>query len=103
MAIRIIVRQDITEDGMFSGDWGDVDMDASAQKYLDTIQAKIEAKYPDADVDVEGIEQPTMSPVEIITDSYEREDYYTVQYAQATVEDIMNDVYNDFETWVVNS
>ena len=103
MSIKIVVRQDITEYGMFSGDWGDIDMDASAQKYLDTVLAKIEADFPDAEVDVEGIEQATLTPVEIITDSYETEDYHAVQYTHAAVEDILNDVYNDYETWVVNS
>ena len=94
---RIIVRQEATEDGMFSGDWSGVDMDASAEKFVDVLHAAIKKHHPDANVTVEAIDEPTMDPV--VIDGF---DYQDRDWVMSNVEDIINRTYEDFAAWVVN-
>ena len=102
MSIKIKVRECITEDGIFAGDWSGVDQDASAQKYIDILTERITAEFPDAEIDVEGINEQTLTPVDVITDRFETEDFNTVQRAEDTISNIIADVYQDYKSWVVN-
>jgi|CXWK01.1.fsa_nt_gi predicted DNA-binding protein len=93
---QIIVRQEATENGMFSGDWSGVDMDASAEKFVDVLHAAIKEQHPDANVTVEAIDEPTMDPV--VIDGF---DYQDRDWVMSNVEDIINRTYQDDATWVV--
>ena len=95
---QIIVRQEATENGMFSGDWSGVDMDASAEKFVDVLHAAIKEQHPDANVTVEAIDEPTMDPV--VIDGF---DYQDRDWVMSNVEDIINRTYQDFDAWVVNA
>lgn len=94
----INVKIDVTEDGMFSGDWSGVDMDASAEKHIEMVYAAIKQQFPDANVSVEGINEPTMTPVEVDGFAYSDRDYML-----SAVEDTINRCYQDFDAWVVNA
>lgn len=92
----IIINQDVTDDGMFSGDWSGVDMDASAEKYTDMVLAQVAERFPDASVTVNSVTEATQNV--IVLDGYVYPEYDEVY---SVVEDVMSRIYNDFESWVV--
>ncbi len=96
MSKDIIINQDITEDGLFSGDWANVDTDASAEKYTDMVLAQVSERFPDASVTVNSVMEATLDI--IVLDGYVYPEYDEVY---GVVEDVMNRIYSDFGSWVV--
>lgn len=96
MKHQIVINQDVTEDGMFSGDWSGVDLDASADKYTELVLAQVVERFPDASVTVNSVTTATREI--IVLDGYVYPEYDEVH---SVVEDVMNRIYNDFDAWVV--
>ena len=96
MSVKITVRENITEDGIFLGDWSGVNKAVSAAKYIKKLEAAVTAAFPDADVTVEAIDEPTLSPLVVVGDGY-----YQERDTMETLEYIVNQAYQDFASWVV--
>ncbi len=96
MSVKITVRENITEDGIFLGDWSGVNKAVSAAKYIKKLEAAVTAAFPDADVTVEAIDEPTLSPLVVVGDGY-----YQEEWAMRILEEIIAKVFQDFASWVV--
>jgi len=94
--MKITIRECVTEDGIFSGDWTGVNLAASADKYIDRLDAAVRAAYPTADVSVEGVTEPSLSPLVVVGDGY-----YQEEWAMRILEEIIAKVFQDFASWVV--
>lgn len=92
---KIVIYQDVTEDGLFNGYFSDVDFDSSKKKFVNLLIKTLRKRFSKCEVEVVELYQPTMKCVEIY--GFDRKNF---DYTISLIEQIINEVYSDFQ-WVV--
>lgn len=92
---KIVIYQDVTEDGLFNGDFTGVDFTKSREKFVNLLMKAMRNRFPKCDIEIVELYQSTMKSVEI--SGFDRKDFdYTLSLAEV----IIGEVYSDFQ-WIV--
>jgi hypothetical protein len=92
---KIVIYQDVSEDGLFSGDFTGVDFDSSRSKFIYLLSKVLHKRFPKCEIQINQVYYSTMKSV-LIYGFSEKEYNYTL----SLIEVIIQEIYSDFK-WIV--
>jgi len=104
---QIRISLDITPDGMFSGDWEGVNTEASAEKYAALLKEAVSELYPDIEIEIILLKEEPSEIIKIIANPWVQglDDAVAMELSQAEerIEPIIDQIYGEFDRWVVEN
>jgi len=104
---QIRINLDITEDGLFAGDWNAFLHRPSAEKYAALLKEAVSELYPDIEIEVNLMEEEPSEIIKAIADPSPQglDDAVARKLLEAKekIAPIMDQIYGEFGRWVVEN